>query len=331
MQRLVLTLFVTLLLFSGCSSRQYYTPKNTYNANKSVAPSVVSFSRDGATLLGGKAISSKQELKLKLDEGYTFINTTSNVAITANREGDCRLYISDGSTKDIKMPKALVAGTVIGNQLVYLLQDNSYGIYDLSQNRIIYNNKSKKALSIDTRIANPMRVDNLVVIPTLDGKLVVLDLKTHKTLKEIYISTESSLNNVIFLGRLGDTLIAATPHNVISISNKGRKEFRQAISEVAIDGKSVFVFTKDGLIAQLDESLRVLADKKFKFAHFSHAGVQGDKLYALDEQGYLIVSNKSLTKHKVYKLPEVEGYGFVSAGKLYYDGHVIDLSKLGYE
>ncbi|HHH19733.1 MAG TPA: hypothetical protein ENK86_04405 [Campylobacterales bacterium] len=331
MRRLLLPLSVALLLLSGCGSRQYYTPQSTHSAASSSVAEVVSFSRDGATLSGGKALNAKQELGFVLEEGYAFINNTSSAAITANRQGNCRIYTPEGSAKAITLPKALVAGTVIENQLVYLLQDNNYGIYDLSSDTVVYNNKAKKAFSIDTRIANPMRVDNLVVIPTLDGKLVVLDLKTHKIAKEIYVTTESSLNNVIFLRRLGNTLIAATPHGVISVSNQGRREFKRAISEVAIDGEHVFVFAKDGLIAKLDESLKVLAEKKFKFAHFSIAGIEGDKLYALDKQGYLIVTNKSFTKHRDYKLPDVEGYGFASAGKLYYDGHRVDLSRLGYE
>jgi hypothetical protein len=224
-----------------------------------------------------------------------------------------------------------VAGTVIGNQLVYLLQNNHFGIYDLAKNSIVYNNKAEKALSIDTRIANPLQVDNLVVIPTLNGKLVILDLATFKISKEIYVSTESTLNNVIFLKRLNNTLVSATPHRVISVSNRGKREFKSAISEVLLDEKSIFVFSKDGQVSQLDESLKVKNEKKFKFAHFSVATIDNNKIYALDKQGYLIVANKELTKERTYTFPEVEEYSFASDGKIYYNGNIIDLSKLNYE
>ena len=225
----------------------------------------------------------------------------------------------------------MVAGTIIKNRLVYLLQDNSFGVYDISMAKIVYNNKAEKVFSIDTRIANPYQIDNLVVVPTLSGKLSILDLSTLKLSKEIYVSTQSTLNNIIFLNRMGNTLIAATPHRVISYSNKGKREFDKAISEVIISGNSLFVFAKDGQVSQLDESMKVLNEKKFRFAHFSIASIVNDKIYAMDKQGLLVVSNKELTKDKVYDLPEVEGYSFVSGGKLYYDGKAIELTTLGYE
>jgi len=49
----------------------------------------------------------------------------------------------------------------------------------------------------------------------------------------------------------------------------------------------------------------VVSEKKFKFAHFSVAALSNNKVFALDKQGYLIVANQSLSKHKVYKISEV--------------------------
>ncbi len=329
--KILLLSSVALLLLSGCGSKQYYTPTSTQSTSTASSAEVTNFSRDAATLNDGRVLSQAGELKLKLEKGYSLINHVSNIAITANKKGACRLIAPNGNTKDIQLPQALVAGTMIKGQLIYLLQNNTYGIYDLAKKSIVYSGKAQKALSIDIRVANPLQVDNLVVIPTLSGKLIVLDLTTHKIAKEIYVSTETTLNNIIFLGRLNNTLVAATPHAVISVSTKGKREYKRAISEVVIDNNELFVFSKDGQVAQLDESLTVLSEKKFKFAHFSVAGSTQDKLFALDKQGYLIVSNKNFTKHKVYQIDEVEGYGFVSAGKIYYDGNVVDINSLSYE
>lgn len=328
--RLIL-LPVVMLLWGGCNSKQYYTPAATTSVGSSSSHQLISFSRDGASMEGGIALNAKQELPLKLEPGYSFINNTADTAITADKKGACQLHRVQGGTQTIQLPNALVAATTIGNQLVYLLQDNSYGIYDLDQKSIIYTNSSKKVFSIDTRIANPMWVDNLVVIPTLDGKLVILDLKTHKVLNQIYVTTNSTLNNVIFLRRLGNTLVAATPHGVMIKNNQGRRDYKQEISEVAIDDAYIYTFTKDGMIVKLDPVLKVVAEQKYKFAHFSTAGVYSDKVFALDKQGYLIISNKNLTKHKDYKLSEVEGYSFSSTGKLYYNGQVVDIASLTYE
>ena len=331
-KKILLASAVATLLFSGCSSRQYYEPEHTTALSaSSMGDNIVHFSRDTATLASGKVLTKNQAVQLKLEDGFYFINHNKKVAITADLQGNCNIVNQEGTVASAKFPEAMVAGTLIGPYLIYVLQNNNYGIYDFQKQSIIFNNKSNKAYAIDRRIANPLQVDKLVVIPTLDGKLVILDLSTLKVVKEMYVSTESSLNNIIFLGKLKNTLIAATPNKVLSVSARGKRELDTDISEVIINSDDIYIFAKDGRILKTDERLTILAEKKFKFAHFSVAAVDESKVYALDKQGYLIVANRNLTKHKVYSVDEVEGYAFVSGDKIYYDGEIIDLSQLNYE
>jgi hypothetical protein len=319
------------LLFSACSSRQYYTPKGITSSLSTISTvDIASFNRAGATLEDGMVITQKGPLKLKLKKGYKFINGNQNGIIISNKDGKCTV-LKNRKMKAIELPKELVSGTIIGDKLVYVLRDNNYGIYDLNQNSIIFNDKAPRTFSIDARVENPIQVENLVVIPLLNGKLVIMDLKSNKVIKEILISSEKILNNVIFLKQLKDTLISATPHRVIAINNQGRRDFTTELSEIAVDGDSIFVFAKDGKISRLNKSLNVQDEKKFKFAHFSVSTLYKDRVYALERQGYLIVSNRDFTKHKVYEVPEVDGYSFVSGKYIYYDGNKIDLEPLNYE
>jgi len=331
-RKILLASSIAVVIFSGCSSKQYYNPEQTYNASSSaMGDKIVHYSRDGATLASGDVLTKTQRVHLNLEKGFYFINNTKNVALTANAYGKCNIVSKKGIVDTINFPQALVAGTIIGKLLVYVLQNNHFGVYDLQKKSIVYSNKAQKTFAIDTRIANPLQIDSLVVIPTLDGKLTILNLKTLKISKEMYISTETSLNNVIFLARLNNSLIASTPNKILSISNRGKKELDTGISEVIIDGKELFVFAKDGRILKLNESLSIQSEKKFKFAHFSVATVYNNAVYALDKQGYLIVSNKSFSKHRVYKVEEVEGYTFISNGKLYYNQEIVDLNRLTYK
>ena len=332
LKKTLLATTVATLIFSGCSSKQYFEPVNTSSlSTTSMGDRIVHYSRDGATLASGKVLTKTQTVDLKLQDGFYFINNSRNAAITADLHGNCNIVTKDGIAESIKFPEALVAGTLIGKQLVYVLQNNHYGVYDFSQKKIVYDNKANKAFAIDTRIANPLPVDKLIVIPTLDGKLTVLDLSTMNIAKEMYVSTESTLNNVIFLGKIKNTLIAATPHRVLSISSNGKKELDTSVSEVLTDNNSLFVFATDGRVLKLNESLSIVSEKKFKFAHFSVAALGADKVFALDKQGYLIVANKNLSKHKVYKLSEIDTYAFVSQERLYLDNEIVDLSQLTYE
>jgi len=323
--------FLALLIFAGCGSKQYYTPANPITSSSlGSSDTIVNFSRDGATLNSGKVLTATGELELNLKNSYSFVNKNAGFVIVADGEGNCKVT-KNGVSRETKFAKALISAIMVGdNALVYLLKDNNFGIYDFSKKTILYNNKDEKVFSIDTRVANPVQIDNLVVIPLLNGKLSILDLKTLKISKEIFVSTESFLNNIIFLKRFKNALIASTPHTLISYSNKGKREFKREISEVILDNGFIFVFSKDGQISKLDESLTVQDEKKFKFAHFSISTVYKERVYALDKQGFLIVSNKDFTKHSVYEFPEVEGYSFVSNGKLYYDGNKIDLDSLSY-
>lgn len=332
LKKILLATSIATLLFTGCSNKEYYEPKSASSlSGTSMGDELIHYSRDGATLASGKVLTKTQTVDLKLKKGFYFINNSKNAAITADAHGNCNIVTKDGIVDSTKFSNPLVAGTLIGKHLIYLLQNNHYGVYDFSQKKILFTNKSTKVFAIDTRIANPLPVDKLVVIPTLDGKLTILDLSTLKIVKEMYVSTQNTFNNVIYLNKIQNTLIAATPNKVLSISSQGKKELETSLSEVIINNDAVFVFATDGRILKLDKSLTVVSEKKFKFAHFSVAALSNDKVFALDKQGYLIVANQSLSKHKVYKLSEVDSYTFVSNNQLYLDNEIIELNKLNYE
>ena len=320
------------MVTTGCGSKQYFSPEKTYNLSiQNSGDNIVYYSRDGATLASGKVLTKDGSVGFKLPKGFHFINKSSNLTLSADDQGNSQVINSRGEASSIKFPKALIAGTIVGKQLIFLLQNNSFGVYDLERKSVVYSNKAEKAYAIDTRVANPLQIDNLVVIPTLDGKLTVLNLGTLKAVKEMYVSTESTLNNIIYLDRIGNTLISATPHKVLTVSNQGKKELEIGISDVIVDGGSIFVFSKDGTIKKVSKALLVESEKKFRFAHFSVATVYNNRVYALDKQGYLIVSNRTFSKYKVYKGSEVDSHAFISNGKLYYNGEEIDLNRLNYE
>jgi len=331
-KKILLATTIASTLFLGCSSKQYFDPKETSSLSTSnMGDKIIHYTRDGATLASGRVLTKRQLVNLKLEKGFYFINNSNQAAITADLQGNCHIVTVKGVAAKAKFPQALVAGTIIGKYLVYVLQSNNYGVYDFEKKRIVFSNESSKAYAIDRRIANPLRVDKLVVIPTLDGKLVILDLTTLKIAKEMFVSTEKVLNNIIFLAEINHTLIAATQNKILSLSTKGKKELNTPISELAMNNGGLYAFAKDGRILRLNNELTIIAEKKFKFAHFSVAGVDDEKVYALDKQGYLIVANKNLNKHKVYNFDEVDDFAFVSDDKIYYDGEIVDLSKLSYE
>lgn len=337
MKGLSLVIFTLLaLLFSGCSSKKYFEPENTFSASSassSYGGSAVDLSREGATLQSGKYIGKSGVSTLSLGEGYRFLNENNRYVLASNTEGI--LKIIDKRTQEavqavsLKIP--VVSASIKNGLIAYVLNNNTFGIYRMSNNQKVVESRSEKVFAIDTRAASPMFIDNLIVMPMLDGKLIIVNASDSESAKVVYISSEKAFNNVIHLSRTGNTMVSATPKKLITLGSEGQQEYRANISEVAVSDSIIYLFTKEGEVFALNTYLDVIGTSKYKFAHYATGTAFGGRVYALDQQGSLIVMNSDLTKHKIYDLGAVSEPAFMSGTKLYKDGYVIELSKLGYE
>ena len=327
---------IAALLFSGCSSKKYFEPAQTFsasNASTSYGGNMVDISRDGGTLENGRYIGKAGVGNITLGEGYRFLNESNGYVLAANAEGI--LKVIDKKTKEpvraVSLHVPVVSASIKQGVIAYILNNNTFGIYQMADNRKVIESRSERTYAIDTRAASPIFIDNLVVMPMLDGKLIVIDAADTENAKVVYISSEKVFNNVIYLSRMGNTMIGATPKRLITLGDGGRQEYTANISEVAVDNGRIYLFTKEGEVLALNNNLEAVGTSKYKFAHFSAGTAFNGRVYALDQQGSLIVMNSALTKHKVYDLGEVEEPAFIAGTKLYKDGDIIELSKLGYE
>jgi len=323
------------LLFSGCSSKKYFEPEQTYSAGSAVTAygsKIVDLSRDGATLENGQYIGKRGIGKINLGTGYRFLSESPVYILAGNPEGKLKIINKRSAkvlrTVDLEVP--IVSASIHNGTVAYILNNNAFGLYRISDDKKVMENRSEVTYAIDTRAASPMFIDSLVVMPMLDGKLVILDSSNPADAKIIYLSSDQVFNNVIYLSRSGDTLVAATPKKLITVGVDGEMEYRANISDVAVAGSTIYVFTKEGDIIKLNRALEEQARKKFKYAHFAASTVVGGRVYALDQQGSLIVLSSDLKKYRIYELGEVESPVFVSRTRLYKDGEIIDLSKLKY-
>ncbi len=323
-------------LFSGCSSKKYFEPEKTFSASsasQSSGANIVDLSRDGGTLSNGNYLGKAGINSINLGEGYRFLNESKAYVLAANPEGILKVIDkkSKKSVRAVSLHTPVVSATIKNGVIAYILNNNTFGIYLMGDNRKIVENRSERTYAIDTRAASPMFIENLVVMPMLDGKLIIINIADTENAKVVYISSEPAFNNVIHLSRMGNTMVAATPKRLITLGGEGKLEYRANISEVAVDKNRIYLFTKEGKIVALNSQLEVLGTTKFKFAHYAVGTAFGGRVYALDQQGSLIVLNKDLSKSKIYDLGAVGEPAFITGTKLYKDGKVIELSKLGYE
>ncbi len=332
----LLTFAVAALLFSGCSSKKYFEPEQTFsasNASTSYGGSMSDLSREGGTLKSGQYISKEGLSTVNLGEGYRFLNENDSYILATNTEGI--LKIIDKKTKEtvraVSLKVPVVSATIHNGVIAYILNSNTFGIYNMVDNRKVVESRSEATFAIDTRAASPIFIDGLVVMPMLDGKLIIVNIEDSENAKVVYLSTEKAFNNIIYLSRKGNTMIAATPKRLLTLGSGGQMEYSANISEVAYDNDTIYLFTKEGEILALNHNLEKVGEAKYKFAHYSVATAFDGRVYGLDQGGSLIVMDSALTKHKIYDLGEVGEPAFISGTKLYKDGDIIELSKLGYE
>ncbi len=126
---LLTTTTIAILLLSGCSSKQYFNPDEVKGGVTSRTSDEIRFlSRDGATLSSGSTLTPKLKLKLNLKGGEMFINRTPYGSIIATKSKKS-IILRGSRREEITLPNPLLAGTLVKDRLIYLLKDNSYGVY----------------------------------------------------------------------------------------------------------------------------------------------------------------------------------------------------------
>ncbi len=324
----VLVLFV----LSGCGTkRQNFEPKvvsGEISYDGSLPSSIVDVVRGGATLENGQIITKDGLLDVKVPKGFMFLGNSGEKYIAASTCSD--LVIVNKNSKVIYEKKfdAIVASASLKDDiLAVLLGNNKVVLLDTKTDKILYEKSGDKVYAHDSKIAAPYFLTSIVIFPTLDGKLLIVDLKKNKLLRDVVVKSEKFFSNIIYLDVLGDRLVAATKKRVVSINPKTMGFLDKDIKDVIILKDRVLVFTKNGQVLLTDADLKVLKTKKFKFAAFVGT-IHGEFVYIVERGGFLIATDLSLISSNVYEMPdEIDSYVFTTNDKLFYKNHYFKLGK----
>lgn len=296
MKTLLLTI-ASIFILGACAGKQYFEPEDTKDFNEkvsSISSKITSFNRSGATLENGFFISKNGVSKTALPEGFEFINYSNELLIATNNKD--KILLED---EIIELNEVVVAASFENNNLALVYSNNTIAIYNTVEKRVVFKEYFKESIANDTRITNPLFMDNLILFPTLDGKVIVVSKLENKAVKTIVVDPDSTFNNIIYLDVVGQTLIAATNNKVISVGTGELSVKEYEIREIISTDKNIYIGTIDGQIIKLDLNLNELASKKYKFAKFFTLAYK-DALYALESQGYLIKIEEDFIKDIVY-------------------------------
>ena len=258
-------LFIPIIIFFGCSTRNYYKPNGDtsylYFNDKDVEDIVtkniyITQFKDGTIL-------RDEFLKFKLTDGervLNYIKQTDSIA-TIDKDFVVRIYSSDGKKLyQKKFNEPIVNASLKDNLFIILTAQNRVKLFNIVSNDTLFDQKFNKAYSINAKIAIPFFANKLIAIPTLDGQLVFITLGG-KMVKNNPISNKPSFNNIIFLDVIDGDLVAATPSRAISIYDGDSSKIDEKIRDVIIVKNNLYFFTNDGKIIETDSKLNKIREK----------------------------------------------------------------------
>jgi len=323
MRRLILAASAALLLISGCSTKESFEPETTvgsWPSGVSLPNEIVDVTHDGALLEEGEVLTKEGVLGCRLPEGFRFLGISEGKVLAAKNDGTLRIAPADGSGEAVeKALKQNIAGAALkGDMLAVLFTDNDMALYSASTGDLLMKERGSAPLAVDNRIVNPRFFNDLVLFPTLDGKVVIIHAAQKQVLRSIIVSSDAHFNNVIYLELIGNTMVAATPSTVFALADK---EVREAydLRDVVFDADGIWLCTKQGEVIALTPSLQLKAKQKFPFAHFLGMIVTDKEVFLLEKEGYLIKLDKALTGYEVYDADVEEGFVYAGKRAFYFD------------
>ncbi len=328
MRYLLLTLTLA-ALFSGCGTKKYFDPEETQGLSYSgyTADYIKNTKLDGATYEDGSVVTRDAFYDHVIEtENTIFINEADDTLLAANKNE--LILIDKKSLKKTHIPttQRIVSANVRGNIVAAVTADNSIMMYDRTTGAVLFKSKQKLSHSVSSDFAQPLFFDDILVYPTLDGKIMIVDAVKKREVREFIISSEKYFNNVIYLDRIGQKIIAATKHNLLMITSKNSYEYEASINAVLATKAGLYVTTVDGRLVELDDRLEVRNEHKFPFSGLISVNLKDDALYVVERSGYLIKVDRGFNTFTVYELGDnVENFLFIGNEKLYYKSRYITL------
>ncbi len=330
--KLLFSLGLVVLVMGGCGTkRQYFQPEvlsGKVSYDGSLPASIMDSVREGATLENGQVITKQGLSNVVFPKGFSYLAEDKGRFVGVSTCG--KLTVIDEKSVELFSHdfKSLIASASLkGNLLALVMASNELVLVDMNDAKHLLHLKQDNVFVLDSRIAAPYYLGDLIVYPTLDGKLVIVDEKSRKVIRDVVVSNEKFFGNIIYLQVLGDRLVAATKKKVVSINPKSMAFLEEEVKDVIVLENRIFVFTKDGRVILTDADLKVIKERKFPFATFAGT-IYGNYVYMIEKGGYIIATDLDLVSVNVYKLPDpIESYMFTTGDTLYYENHFFKLNR----
>ena len=323
----ILTSLLSLFLFTAKKKKKYYEPEDVSSnieLNKeSMSSSISSMNKIGGTLNNKQVITKNGISSYELPEGFDFLNITEDGRIIATNYID-KILIG----KEERVVKDVVVAASLKNEkLALVYSSNTIELLDINTSKTLFKEYLPLSLANDTRITNPYFMGNLILFPTLNGKVIIVSSSNNESIKNISVDPDNEFNNIISLNVIESTqtLIVASPNKIVSISPKEILSKDYEIRDIIVNKENIYLATIDGQIIKLTANLDQVAKKKYKYAKI-HALAFTDSLYAVESQGYLINIKDDFAEDTIYNFGFDNEERMIAIGnKVYFGSKYITL------
>ena len=320
-------LFLCALLLSACSNKQYYTP-STIEAEVqplSLASPLAVEKSGGITLENGAVLTRAGISSYKLERGCAFLSENEENALALCGEELQILGKQSGAKRRLSYAHKPLAASMNGTILALVLADNTLLLQDSNTEQILFSQKQPSVSAISDTNANPYFLRDLVIFPTLDGALVIVDHSRLQVVRNVVVGNAPQFNNVSFLDVFNNRLFAATKFRLIAVSPEYISTQDVNVREVLVLRDRVYIFTTDGEVLLCDMNLNIQKRIKFSFAHFLAVAV-GQELAILEKRGYVIALEPDFESYRVYEITrDVQMPTFGDTKALYFGEYYIKI------
>ncbi len=330
MKYFLLTLGISsLFLFQGCAQKEVYKPekiKGEWRSAGRLSSPIAQVSQSGAVLKNGNLLTHKGEKKVKIPEGFRLLNVSDGWIITQNSLNNLELIPEEGASEHVvlELKRTVAAASVQGDTIALLFGNNEMALYSLQTKKMTFKESGNAPIAVDSRIANPYFLKDLVVFLTLDGKIVIVNDGTKQLVRSIIVGSDEYFNNITYLNMIENNMVAATGNTVLSLSQKESRE-KYDVRDIAYTQEGIWLTTKQGEVVALTPSLQYKAKKKFPFAHFVGISVQNDRVYVIEQGGYMIALSKNLLTFDVYDIDMKHDDVFIGEDRFYFNDRYIEI------
>ena len=290
---------IPVFLFLGCSTKEF-EPKHFINKDlnsKYLDKSLYDYTKTAKTFKTSKFNFGFGKTVFYDSKGHK-LGKFKKVSKDLAAYNDKLLIIDENKT--VKMPYMLYSATKHQDKIALVFENNSYGLYSLKQNKMLFFQKSDDVIAAKYLGASPVFYSGLILYPLLNGNIAVVDAKSYKFIRNIDISNDSIIDNIIFLKIVNNNLFMATPKKLVLFNPNFLINYKDEIKHIIAYKNDLYVFTIDGKIIKLNSNMKKLKEKKFPFADFFAPGICKGNIYTLTTNGYLLKISPDLNV-TVYK------------------------------